>query len=141
MDAGRAADAVENDAHCDFKKLRSLLLRTHLLDLIVSTEEQHFERYRDAKLQEGGLSAGMTPEQLRQDLEIAGKKKEQSMQKRLSDEVREQEKRFEIRSAQQRNEEDQLKLERQKLAADIAALRTAVNDLTATLSPQGGKRR
>lgn len=53
---------VENDTHCDFKKLRSLLLRTHLLDLIMSTNEVHYEKFRDAKLAAGGLSAGMTPE-------------------------------------------------------------------------------
>jgi cell division control protein 12 len=34
---------VENEDHCDFKKLRSLLIRTHMLDLIQTTEEQHYE--------------------------------------------------------------------------------------------------
>ncbi|KMU73219.1 septin-7 [Coccidioides immitis RMSCC 3703] len=32
---------VENEEHCDFKKLRSILIRTHMLDLIHTTEEQH----------------------------------------------------------------------------------------------------
>lgn len=41
---------VENDKHCDFKKLRSLLLRTNMLDLILSTNEVHFETYRSIKL-------------------------------------------------------------------------------------------
>jgi cell division control protein 12 len=34
---------VENESHCDFKKLRSLLIRTHMLDLIQTTEELHYE--------------------------------------------------------------------------------------------------
>jgi cell division control protein 12 len=34
---------VENEEHCDFKKLRSLLIRTHMLDLIQTTEESHYE--------------------------------------------------------------------------------------------------
>ena len=34
---------VENEEHCDFKKLRSLLIRTHMLDLIQTTEDQHYE--------------------------------------------------------------------------------------------------
>jgi cell division control protein 12 len=34
---------VENEDHCDFKKLRSLLIRTHMLDLIQTTEDQHYE--------------------------------------------------------------------------------------------------
>lgn len=41
---------VENDQHCDFKKLRSLLLRTNMLDLILSTNEFHFETFRSLKL-------------------------------------------------------------------------------------------
>lgn len=41
---------VENDKHCDFKKLRSLLLRTNMLDLILSTNEIHYETYRSLKL-------------------------------------------------------------------------------------------
>ncbi|KAI5955679.1 CDC12 [Candida jiufengensis] len=41
---------VENDNHCDFKKLRSLLLRTNMLDLILSTNEIHFETFRSMKL-------------------------------------------------------------------------------------------
>lgn len=41
---------VENDQHCDFKKLRSLLLRTNMLDLILSTNELHFETFRSLKL-------------------------------------------------------------------------------------------
>ena len=37
---------VENDDHCDFRKLRSLLVRSHMLDLISTTEEVHYENYR-----------------------------------------------------------------------------------------------
>ncbi|GAV27790.1 hypothetical protein PMKS-001258 [Pichia membranifaciens] len=37
---------VENDQHCDFRKLRSLLLRTNMLDLILSTNEIHYETFR-----------------------------------------------------------------------------------------------
>ncbi|CDF87274.1 probable Cell division control protein 12 [Zygosaccharomyces bailii ISA1307] len=42
---------VENDLHCDFRKLRSLLLRTNLLDLILTTEEIHYETYRRLRLE------------------------------------------------------------------------------------------
>ncbi|ODV62249.1 septin CDC12 [Ascoidea rubescens DSM 1968] len=43
---------VENSSHCDFLKLRSLLLRTNMLDLILSTEELHYESYRAFKMEE-----------------------------------------------------------------------------------------
>jgi septin family protein len=39
------ARAVENENHCDFRKLRSLLIRTSMLDLISTTEESHYENY------------------------------------------------------------------------------------------------
>ncbi|ORY84847.1 peanut-like protein 1 [Protomyces lactucae-debilis] len=42
---------VENDDHCDFKKLRSLLIRTHMLDLISTTEDQHYELYRSSQME------------------------------------------------------------------------------------------
>jgi len=42
---------VENEDHCDFKKLRSLLIRTYMLDLISSTEESHYESYRLAQME------------------------------------------------------------------------------------------
>lgn len=39
--------SVENEDHCDFKKLRSLLIRTHMpvLDLISTSEELHYENW------------------------------------------------------------------------------------------------
>jgi hypothetical protein len=42
---------VENEDHCDFKKLRQLLIRTHMLDLISSTEESHYENYRNLQME------------------------------------------------------------------------------------------
>ena len=42
---------VENEDHCDFKKLRSILIRTHMLDLIHTTEETHYEAYRAQQME------------------------------------------------------------------------------------------
>lgn len=44
---------VENDNHCDFRKLRSMLLRTYLLDLITTTQDLHYETYRRLRLESG----------------------------------------------------------------------------------------
>lgn len=38
--------AVENAAHCDFVKLRNMLIRTHMQDLKDVTRETHYENYR-----------------------------------------------------------------------------------------------
>ncbi|XP_077167915.1 septin-4 isoform X2 [Paroedura picta] len=37
---------VENPAHCDFIKLRTMLVRTHMQDLKDVTRETHYENYR-----------------------------------------------------------------------------------------------
>lgn len=38
--------AVENQAHCDFVKLRNMLIRTHMHDLKDVTCDVHYENYR-----------------------------------------------------------------------------------------------
>ena len=43
--------AVDNESHCDFRKLRSLLLRVHMLDLVSTTEETHYEAYRQTQME------------------------------------------------------------------------------------------
>jgi cell division control protein 12 len=45
------AHTVENENHCDFRKLRSLLIRTFMLDLISTTEESHYENYRQQQME------------------------------------------------------------------------------------------
>ncbi|RKP05656.1 septin, partial [Thamnocephalis sphaerospora] len=47
---------VENEEHCDFIKLRNLLIRTHMLDLITSTEEVHYDSYRAQHLENGEIN-------------------------------------------------------------------------------------
>lgn len=42
----RCGFAVENSAHCDFVKLRNMLVRTHMQDLKDVTRETHYENYR-----------------------------------------------------------------------------------------------
>ncbi|XP_072284863.1 septin-5-like isoform X2 [Pyxicephalus adspersus] len=37
---------VENEKHCDFVKLRTMLIRTHMQDLKDVTRETHYENYR-----------------------------------------------------------------------------------------------
>ncbi|XP_006201398.2 septin-14 isoform X1 [Vicugna pacos] len=46
---------VENENHCDFVKLRDMLLCTNMEDLKEQTHTQHYERYRCCKLQKMGF--------------------------------------------------------------------------------------
>jgi septin family protein len=47
---------VENENHCDFVRLREMLLRTNMEDLRETTHMRHYELYRRNKLQEMGFS-------------------------------------------------------------------------------------
>lgn len=42
----RSCPPVENQAHCDFVKLRNMLIRTHMHDLKDVTCDVHYENYR-----------------------------------------------------------------------------------------------
>ncbi|XP_015993995.2 septin-14 [Rousettus aegyptiacus] len=46
---------VENESHCDFVKLRDMLLCTNMEDLKEQTHTQHYERYRCCKLHKIGF--------------------------------------------------------------------------------------
>lgn len=52
---------VENKAHNDFACLRDMLIRTHMQDLIDSTDEIHYENYRRTKLS-SALHNGNAPQ-------------------------------------------------------------------------------
>lgn len=45
---------VENPEHCDFIKLRNMLIRTHMQDLKDVTQEVHYENYRAERLSRQG---------------------------------------------------------------------------------------
>ncbi|KAJ1118082.1 hypothetical protein NDU88_006277 [Pleurodeles waltl] len=47
---------VENENHCDFVKLREMLISTNMEDLREQTHMRHYELYRRCKLEEMGFS-------------------------------------------------------------------------------------
>ncbi|XP_037023041.2 septin-10 isoform X3 [Artibeus jamaicensis] len=47
---------VENENHCDFVKLREMLICTNMEDLREQTHSRHYELYRRCKLQEMGFT-------------------------------------------------------------------------------------
>ncbi|XP_038307804.1 septin-14-like [Canis lupus familiaris] len=47
---------VENENHCDFIKLRDMLLCINMEDLKEQTHIQHYERYRCCKLKKMGFT-------------------------------------------------------------------------------------
>ena len=105
---------VENEDHCDFKKLRSILIRTHMLDLIHTTEEQHYEAYR-AQQMETRKFGEARPRKLDNP---KFKEEEESLRKRFTEQVKKEEARF-------RQWEQKLISERDRLNKDLESTHAA----------------
>ena len=105
---------VENDDHCDFKKLRSILIRTHMLDLIHTTEESHYEAYR-AQQMETRKYGEARPRKLDNP---KFKEEEEALRKRFTEQVKEEENRF-------RKWEQKLIAERDRLNKDLESTHAA----------------
>ena len=105
---------VENDDHCDFKKLRSILIRTHMLDLIHTTEEMHYEAYR-AQQMETRKFGEARPRKLDNP---KFKEEEESLRKRFTEQVKVEENRF-------RQWESKLIQERDRLNKDLESTHAA----------------
>jgi cell division control protein 12 len=114
---------VENEQHSDFRKLRSLLLRTNLLDLILSTEELHYETYRSLRLETGenvDTSSGFTTSRKLHNPKF--KEEENALKKFFTDQVKAEEQRF-------RQWEQNIVNERNRLNADLEEMQQKVKSL------------
>jgi septin 6/8/11 len=49
---------VENEGHCDFSRLREMLLRINMEDLRETTHSKHYEFYRRLRLEQMGFGNG-----------------------------------------------------------------------------------
>ena len=47
---------VDNESHCDFVKLRQMLVRTHMEELREHTNDILYENYRTEKLKQMGVT-------------------------------------------------------------------------------------
>ncbi|PVH16478.1 uncharacterized protein CXQ87_004770 [Candidozyma duobushaemuli] len=118
---------VENDKHCDFKKLRSLLLRTNMLDLVLSTQEIHFETFRSLKLSnmneenkgENGTSSRQKPRRLHNP---KFKEEEDALKKFFTEQVKAEEQRF-------RQWETNIVTERNRLNQDLEEMQAKLKGL------------
>lgn len=85
---------VENETHCDFVKLRNLLIRLHMHDLIRTTQDTHYENYRSNFLISIGQSDDDPASRSKKLLAKKLKEDEEALRKRFTDQVRQEEKRF-----------------------------------------------
>ncbi|KAG8746447.1 hypothetical protein FRC10_004886 [Ceratobasidium sp. 414] len=113
---------VENEDHCDFKKLRSLLIRTHMLDLINTTEESHYENYRQQQMETRKFGE---PKVKKLD-NPKFKEEEEGLRKRFTEQVKAEESRF-------RQWEQHLIAERDRLNKDLEQAHSTIKSLEAEL--------
>lgn len=118
---------VENEDHCDFKKLRSILIRTHMLDLIHTTEEQHYEAYR-AQQMETRKFGEARPRKLDNP---KFKEEEEALRKRFTEQVKIEEQRF-------RQWEQKLIAERDRLNKDLEQTHAQIKQLESELENMQG---
>ncbi|KXS21904.1 Septin [Gonapodya prolifera JEL478] len=108
---------VENENHCDFVKLRNLLMRRHMDDLVRQTEEMHYETFRSAKMASEGKNDDdpVTRWKMKED--------EENMRRRFTELVRQEENRF-------KSWEQKLLSERDRLNKDLEESHMQVKKLS-----------
>ncbi|PVU98102.1 hypothetical protein BB561_000119 [Smittium simulii] len=113
---------VENENHSDFIKLRELLIRTHMLDLINTTQEIHYDFYRTSQMKTrkfGEIKPKKTDNKKFKD-------EEENLRKRFTEKVKLEENRF-------RQWEQKLITERDRLNKDLEAEHSLVKQLETEL--------
>ncbi|KAI6144360.1 Septin-domain-containing protein [Pisolithus tinctorius] len=113
---------VENENHCDFRKLRSLLIRTHMLDLISTTEELHYENYRQQQMETRKFGE---PKVKKVD-NPKFKEEEEQLRRRFTEQVKAEEARF-------RQWEQHLIAERDRLNKDLELAHSTIKQLEVEL--------
>ncbi|EIE86179.1 hypothetical protein RO3G_10890 [Rhizopus delemar RA 99-880] len=114
---------VENEEHCDFKKLRNLLIRTHMLDLMSTTEEVHYENYRQQQMATRKFGE---PKAVKKIENPKFREKEEELRKSFTSKVKSEEVRF-------REWEQQLINERDRLNKDLESQHSQIKQLEAEL--------
>lgn len=118
---------VENEDHCDFRKLRSLLLRTNMLDLILLLQETHFEAYRAAQLDENDRD--QAPKTTRRNHNPKFKEEEDALKRFFTEQVKAEEQRFRQWESNIVNERNRLNLDLEDMQAKVKVLEEEVKKL------------
>lgn len=123
---------VENEHHCDFKKLRSLLLRTNMLDLILSTNEIHFETFRSVKLGSTSENGGTDEAAVKKPRRLHNpkfKEEEDDLKKFFTEQVKAEEQRFRQWETNIVNERNRLNQDLEDMQAKLKLLEEQVKKL------------
>ena len=124
---------VENAEHCDFRKLRSILIRNHMLDLIHTTEENHYEAYR-AQQMETRKFGEARPRKLDNP---KFKEEEEALRKRFTEQVKVEEQRFRTWEQKLIHERDRLNKDLEQSHATIKQLESEVDGMQGSVNRTG----
>lgn len=119
---------VDNEAHCDFKKLRNLIVRTHMLDLIESTSELHYEAYRSQSLSTRQPGEKKTKKQVNTQY----KEEEQALRRAFTEQVNAEVARFNKWEANLIAERDRLNKDLEEKHSAIRQLQQLVDQMSYT---------
>jgi len=146
---------IENEQHCDFVKLREMLIRTNMEDLREVTHRKHYELYRRGKLKQMGITDdGAHPVSLQETYEQKRAEHLEELQ-RIENEMRQnfvnkvREKDLELKrnekelaakyeGLRKENNEEKKRLDedRKKLEDDLAAIKKKKEDLERATAEQ-----
>ncbi|KAI8880813.1 putative septin [Backusella circina FSU 941] len=116
---------VENEEHCDFKKLRKLLVRSHMDDLISTTEENHYENYRQTQM--ATRKFGEPKSKKYENPKF--KEDEDELRLNFTKQVKEEENRFRQWEAQLVGERDRLNKDLEEQHAQIKAMESELEHM------------
>ncbi|KAI8645066.1 Septin-domain-containing protein [Parasitella parasitica] len=116
---------VENEQHCDFKKLRHLLIRSHMSDIIETTELVHYENYRlfELSTRKSGEAKSVKAENPKY------REKEESLRKEFTEQVKKEETRFRQWETKLVSERDRLNKDLETSHAQIKAMQSELEAL------------
>ncbi|XP_035223663.1 septin-2-like [Stegodyphus dumicola] len=134
---------VENENHCDFVKLREMLIRTNMEDMREQTHQRHYELYRRMRLEQMGfsdvgadnkpISFQETYEQKRQEHLQELQRKEEEIRQMFVERVKEKETELKDAEKELHSKFDALKKqhaeEKKKLEEDRKKLDEEINNL------------
>ncbi|CAN6664994.1 cell division control protein 12 [Trichomonascus vanleenenianus] len=116
---------VENEEHCDFIKLRNVLIRTHMLDLILTTEELHYEAYRQQEMASRRFGEAR-PKRLDNP---KFREEEESLRRSFTEQVKVEEQRFKQWENNLINERDRLNKDLEDTHSEIKRLEAEYEQL------------
>ncbi|XP_047144079.1 septin-10 isoform X1 [Hydra vulgaris] len=124
---------VENENHCDFVKLREMLLRTNMQDLIEKTHQRHYELYRKEKMEQKGFKDGEdsiqeTYQNKREQYLLNLQKKEETIRQTFVQKVKDKEN--ELKKAEQELQAkfEEMKKKQSEEKKNVESIRKALDD-------------